>query len=644
MRELSKFMQTIQNRLQQQQTDAKARKHLQHELSKLRRQLQHVTLSEVRVRFQDEEESVASSRLESLGRVGASSSRSNSRSGRHTPTTSQDAMASDAIKNSILKQKVNKSPSPEPSSQAKVTTDSDPVQQLTTATNHVVSRERLNEETEEDTGQVENVTLRKKSLEDQLAEEEIVNNELTSSNCVIQDEREEIVVESIEVGSNEADTNKIINQPVQSNEINSNPDQSLIAQLAVDMLQQLRITGELPYIQCQQVLFDLLKCLQRLPTLGDTCNQLVAVLCNSGEMLDGESVCRQSQDFDRIDNLLHQLRPFARDTQQHHWPSRRDEGTLADLLQSLHTLLHRANRAVVLLRARQHDYECVREWIEHVQEERQPLVRLWLHRCLLLIGLLDPIGVASQLLGSSLPVHLTNQLIKTPSALKSRARRVRWLAAARLHTLTLSSGQQPCSGLYTPIDRSAIEQLLTLIEKANDESSGTNEQADDQQLDAIHNQHEDQIDTSRLTMDDLVAPLLAFNLRFESDHHTQNPLSLVLVERPEVAALLLPHLALQLNWFEDPTSLTALRSQVEKQFGIKLPYVQSHCRSSVYVKNAVLKFLIEVFAVQSLATSMYVNDVSVLVDIVVTHLNNLPADDEVTRTFCNYLVNESILI
>ena len=45
--------------------------------------------------------------------------------------------------------------------------------------------------------------------------------------------------------------------------------------------------------------------------------------------------------------------------------------------------------------------------------------------------------------------------------------------------------------------------------------------------------------------------------------------------------------------------------------------------------NAVHKLLIEILDEQETAKLFYLNDVRVIVDIVITHLNNLSADDQV---------------
>lgn len=155
---------------------------------------------------------------------------------------------------------------------------------------------------------------------------------------------------------------------------------------------------------------------------------------------------------------------------------------------------------------------------------------------------------------------------------------------------------------------------------------------------------------------------MAFNLHFDQDddyNYTINSL-----RNRNSASHLLENLVSYLNWSEDPTRLTSIlsnelndgnnlyfdlenleRDQLNQSNKIvnsntsdsldkcltNLSSSQTNKKSSNQPnrKNAVHKLLLEIFDDEIIANLFYYNDICVLIDILITFLNNSHSDDQV---------------
>lgn len=166
----------------------------------------------------------------------------------------------------------------------------------------------------------------------------------------------------------------------------------------------------------------------------------------------------------------------------------------------------------------------------------------------------------------------------------------RWIKVSNLFTLIFSSGHKPSVNIYENLNEQFFSRQFDLIEGFD-----INGQAID----------------CDIPPENIISPILSFNLHITDIG--ENVIFKGLRKRTN-ASHFTENLISYFNWEED-IILTNCSFQ-------RFPENDS-------VPNSVLKFLIEMFADKVVSSLFYYNDVRVIIDIIVSQLNNLPVGDNV---------------
>lgn len=227
-------------------------------------------------------------------------------------------------------------------------------------------------------------------------------------------------------------------------------------------------------------------------------------------------------------------------------------------------------------------YDNVHMLVTYFQMETRRSLRMELFAVLLEIIRLAEAVIPDYLLSSVLPAALADELVNYKTDAE------RWRSAALVFTVLFGTGHKPPINLYDHVNEHFVSQLVDVIE--GEDAAGN------------------KVDTS-VPLETSIPALLSFNLQFTN--RESNFVLKALSVRPN-ASQLTENLVSYLNWEEDPTRAQNILGE-----------------SSFERPNSVHKLLIEIFDEADTAKLFYYNDVRVLIDIVITHLNNLLAGDKV---------------
>lgn len=212
----------------------------------------------------------------------------------------------------------------------------------------------------------------------------------------------------------------------------------------------------------------------------------------------------------------------------------------------------------------------------------------------------------------------------------------RWSLASRVFTSIFSTSHKPPINIYDCINEQFINSLLDLVEQPPNENI-------------------------QISPESSIPPILAFNLHFQSDDYNYVINSL---RNRSSANHLLENLMSYLNWGEDPTRITSILSNEfsdkdsNNNFNLELEQLDQNeleqldqtnkvenannsnndqignkFNSYENRPNAVHKLLLEIFDDEIISNIFYYNDICVLIDILVTFLNNSNSNDKVNFHF-----------
>lgn len=207
----------------------------------------------------------------------------------------------------------------------------------------------------------------------------------------------------------------------------------------------------------------------------------------------------------------------------------------------------------------------------------------------------------------------------------------RWIKASQLFTLIFSSGHKPPINIDEHINEKFFSHQFDLCEgfDINGETIECN-----------------------IPSENIISPILSFNLHINDI--AENVIFKALGKRTN-ASHFTENLISYLNWEEDiiHTSCSLNRNQLNLDDhgviggGSRFATLDSkeskdNCidddedddkddqnQRQYYRGNSVLKFLTEMFADKIVSSLFYYNDVRVIIDIIISQLNNLPIGDEV---------------
>lgn len=362
--------------------------------------------------------------------------------------------------------------------------------------------------------------------------------------------------------------------------------------LVPEMIERLRVSTDLSHENCKKAIQILVSCLgENVPGWLRRCNQISQKLSEVDLNMTTPEVLLQSSDAINMKAIFQKLWFCKNDEQQRSWPVHEDEKSIQSHLAELTKLLANANPNITRDIIAKNNYDNVHMLVTYFQMETRRSLRMELYAVLVEIIRLSEAVIPDYLLSSVLPGALADEMLNYKQDTE------RWTSASFIFTIIFCTGHKPPINIYDHVNEQFVIQLLDIIE--GEDADGTKLELD-------------------IALESSIPALLAFNLQF-----AQMDTNLVLkaLHTRTNARRLTENLVSYLNWEEDPTRVAKVLPEPEFRR-----------------QNAVHKLLIEMFNDTSTAKLFYYNDVRVVIDINITHLNNLLAEDKVMPVSCSLFV------
>ncbi|XP_075677123.1 NCK-interacting protein with SH3 domain isoform X2 [Dermatophagoides pteronyssinus] len=302
------------------------------------------------------------------------------------------------------------------------------------------------------------------------------------------------------------------------------------------------------------------------------------------------------------------------DTQQRNWPVYQDEDIIQSYLDELMNLLTNTEQSFLEKEICSQNHENLFNLIQYFQMETRRSLRLKLMDIFIILIRLYRRVPADFYLTTVLPGELTVEM-------KNHVQDVqRWIKASTLFTLIFSSGHKPPVNIYEHINEQFFSHQFDLCE-GFDINGQTIE--------------------CEIPSENIISPILAFNLHITDIG--DNVIFKALGKRTN-ASHFTENLISYLNWEEDIilTSCNLTRQSYDNHFdNNQLDHQFSNSTFNHYDsnQNSVLKFLTEMFADKIVSSLFYYNDVRVIIDIIISQLNNLPVGDHRIKYYLELTAN-----
>lgn len=276
------------------------------------------------------------------------------------------------------------------------------------------------------------------------------------------------------------------------------------------------------------------------------------------------------------------------DTQQRNWPVYEDEDIINGYMDELLSLLLNTDQVYLENEICLHNCENVHLLIAYFQMETRRSLRLKLMDTFIsfikIFQRITPDFFLTTVLPSELAVEMQNYL----------SDKERWIKASTLFTLIFSSGHKPSVNIYEHLNENFFSRQFDLIEGFD--INGQAIECD-------------------IQPESIISPILSFNLHINDT--AENVIFKALRKRSN-ASHFTENLISYLNWEED-IILTSCAFQRNTE--------------NDSVPNSVLKFLTEMFADKVVSSLFYYNDVRVIIDIIISQLDNLPVGDNRIKNY-----------
>lgn len=356
----------------------------------------------------------------------------------------------------------------------------------------------------------------------------------------------------------------------------------LSERIALTLLEKVRTSTDLSHEMCKSAIIVVMETLaESMSDWSSQCHRICETLKNLEFIERNHSPIGSTMDATKLSNIFKSLWYCKNDEQQRSWPIHEDEHLIQSSLQQLLHILKNANPSVSREFVCKNSFENVLMLVTYHQMEIRRTLRMTTLSIIMQMIKLSGNPVIEHLLNSVLPSTLADEMTNYPKDIE------RWTQASILFTMIFSTGQKPPVRLYEHVNQKFLLKLLEIVEGTD--ISGN------------------KFDTS-IEIETSIPPILSFSLHF--DGHEDSLVIKALSQRQN-ASQLTENLVSHLNWEEDPTLFPDTCLQIDRQ-------------------NAVHKLLLEIFSEKQTAKLFYYNDVRVLIDIIITHLNNLLAGDKVS--------------
>jgi hypothetical protein len=363
-----------------------------------------------------------------------------------------------------------------------------------------------------------------------------------------------------------------------------NDDDDFSDQLAAELIQKVRLCSDMNHELCKKTVSVVVAALaDAIPSWKTKCHQ-IATRLHKSHLKHMNS--QESADWERIQSIFKKLWSCQNDEQQLSWPVHEDESMILKSLQDLTVLLSDADPVVTRDVISHKSFAHVHSLTAYFQMETRKSIRMQLCSVFMEVIRLDNSVISDLLLPSVLPNCLAEEMLNYFHDTE------RWTKSANLFTALFSTGHTPIHTLHDHVNEKFVSKLVNIVERVDEEGN--------------------KVDTG-IPSEASIPPILSFNLHFDS---RETNLVLKALRSRKTATQLTENLVSYLNWAEDPTLVPNIISASAFERG----------RS-----NAVHKLLIELLDEEETAKLFYLNDIRVIVDIVITHLNNLTAGDQVSQ-------------
>lgn len=362
-------------------------------------------------------------------------------------------------------------------------------------------------------------------------------------------------------------------------------DDDFSDQLASELIEKVRVCSELNHELCKKTVNVVIRTLgEAFPSWKTKCHQIATRLHKDRLKF---ATPQETADSERIRAIFKRLWSCQNDEQQRSWPIHEDASMILHSLQELTTLLADANPAVTRAVISQNDYAHVTALTTYFVMETRKSIRMQLCSVFLEVIRLNNAIIPNLFLPSVLPNCLAEEMLNYFNDTE------RWTTSATLFSALFSTGHKPLNTLHDHVNDKFVSKMINIVERVDEDGN--------------------KVDTG-IPSESSIPPILSFNLHFDS---RESNLVLKALKSRKTATQLTENLVSYLNWGEDPTLV---------------PKVISSSAFETGRRNAVHKLLTEILEEEETAKLFYLNDIRVIIDIVITHLNNLNAGDQVKQS------------
>ncbi|OTF71137.1 DUF2013 domain containing protein [Euroglyphus maynei] len=384
-------------------------------------------------------------------------------------------------------------------------------------------------------------------------------------------------------------------QPFAGDEINE--------QLISNLIENIKLDSNLNESKAIIVANSVIKTLsENVQPWNRDCQRIIEIM----EKYVEEKVNSENVYSSKLKCIFKRLWFCKNDTQQRNWPVYQDEDIIQSYLDELMNLLSSTEQSFLEKEICSQNHENLSNLIQYFQMETR--------RSLRLIRLYRRVP-ADFYLTTVLPGELAVEMKNHVQDIQ------RWIKASTLFTLIFSSGHKPPVNIYEHINEQFFQHQFDLCE-GFDINGQTIE--------------------CEIPSENIISPILAFNLHI-TDIGADNVIFKALGKRTN-ASHFTENLISYLNWEEDIilTSCNLTRQsfidpvdndQQDNQFS------NSTFNNYDSNQNSVLKFLTEMFADKVVSSLFYYNDVRVIIDIIISQLNNLPVGDHRIKYYLELTAN-----
>lgn len=427
-------------------------------------------------------------------------------------------------------------------------------------------------------------------------------------------------------GSSLDTTNKSPNMQddaIESTNLTQMDDKKLYSESLIhQLIESVRVSSDLNHNKCKKTIDVILSTLiDAYPQWSDELHQLLCALHESSAVTPATNHhWLNSSDMSKLQKIFATLLSVSSNEQQRSWPIHQDEEIIHGLLVDLHKLLIDANPLMTRELIASNDFDHVTMLTTYFQMETRRSIRLQLMRVMIQMIKLENRCISEVFLShSGVPASLADEL---KCHLYDDER---WSLAAKLLTLVFATGHKPPITIYEHINEKFATFLMAVVECDFEQLllMGPPAQANASTLSNARPSSSAGRATPlgppcELPSTELSIPLvLALNLHLQSsfDHN----FILTVLAKKQTCSQLTENLVSSLNWEEDPTFDSTILSSAS--------FAEDR-------KNAVHKLLIEILTYKQTASLFYLNDTRVLMDIIISHLNNLEPQVAKERIAC----------